>query len=485
MPDSDNEDEIDIREPSVQILESHVQPTTYSVPSDSDYGSDPDDFQLEDDFEASSNPPDHSQGSAITTPDQHVPRIFQDAERGDLKGKTLDLNLEGPSLQEVIAKTACEGSSQNNPIDIADQGVLDEEPQEQMKSNAFVKMDSNETESEDEGPEILPIQPTIKRSDITSLLNQKPITLQKTSSQIPSAMAETDDDNDDEVDEEEEEAEACEVDDMGRGISPKFDQISDFDGSPLYNPSIERPNHPRGISNRCESSPERAFCTQRAPSPSDAALARTPYVVEALPKRTATRSSGFFQQADMFPEPLNMSLDAYDDMMARQYISSPAPVPHGAAMMRSTATSASKLQIANLINSSPAESSRSNKRKADVLSLDTDKDLFGTAIPRHLSMTQDIPLPDARPRDAPMTTDSSGAPYETSTPSPYSRMAEVATASSQAEQPTQKRAKTSSPSSSSGIGKFLIGVGVGAVGLAATFLATIPAQVQEEARLGL
>jgi len=46
--------------------------------------------------------------------------------------------------------------------------------------------------------------------------------------------------------------------------------------------------------------------------------------------------------------------------------------------------------------------------------------------------------------------------------------------------PARKKAKTS-PSKTAGIGKFVSGIAVGIVGVLATFIATIPASVREEA----
>ena len=115
-------------ESSVQIMESNIRTTTYSVPSDYDTESDEyDEDEDDDDLEISSVRGQDNEDSAATTPDQRVVHVLKDeveASRTDnTKGKTLDLNLKGPKLQDVIAKAATEGSSQNNPIDLDDRAA--------------------------------------------------------------------------------------------------------------------------------------------------------------------------------------------------------------------------------------------------------------------------------------------------------------------------------------------------------------------------
>ena len=596
VPDSDNEDEIvsvHSRESSVQILESNIRTTTYSVPSDSDYGSDSDDFGVDDDdFAASSVRPKNSEDSAVTTPEQHIIRASDETmpKSEGWKGKTLDLNLKGPKLHDVIAKAAHEGSSQNHPIDLADKNLLDEEANrftvdvqqnslEDMQIGLVEEVDSDETESEDEGPEVLPIQPKTKRSDIAALLNEKPIAAHETSaetmfdagapnsdsadvdeSQIERIIQETQrrvakDEAEDgvvslnvaessiagttgavagsDVDDEEGEEEEDDIDDA---FPSDFDEANEFDSPALFDSRVEKPKEAPALPMPSEISSPEAFLLQRAPSPSDAALARTSSNLGSMPRRSAMCPTDFPSPTanTKFPDPSShtwhsappvtdyplwrdipmppcrynpgpfpenavnapfSSIDPttqgsgpsvshghYEDMLTNRLLSPPDLPLQELPIMRTAEDQSSKLQISNLVNSYYAEPSCSNKRKAAEISVDAEDLEFDTARSR-LPATSQETLPDAQPRDAPIVTETSISLGETIEPSGSSITTTVATETSPSEEPAPKRAKKSS--SASGIGKFLIGVGVGAVGLAATFLATIPAHVQEEVRLGL
>lgn len=176
--------------------------------------------------------------------------------------------------------------------------------------------------------------------------------------------------------------------------------------------------------------------------------------------------------------------DAHEELMTTHCISSAEHLLDEAPTTTSTDNAVSKLHIANLVHSYPTEQLRPAKRKANEMSLDTKEVEIGSAPLQHSTMSQDNPLPDAQPRNASNTIDAYISIEEMSTPGVLPNVAEVAPKASLTEEPARKKVKTSS-ASSSGIGKFLMGVAVGAVGLAATFLATIPASVQEEVRLGL
>lgn len=137
------------REGSVQIIESH--PRTFSVPSndgESDSLDDDSDVEI-----ASSVQEDNSKDSAATTPDHgptHEAPILVDEEAEDSENaanqhRVRGLNLQGPSITKVLLKhPAITGMSQLDPID--------------LEGDNNVKQDMPDSESEDEGPEILSIQ---------------------------------------------------------------------------------------------------------------------------------------------------------------------------------------------------------------------------------------------------------------------------------------------------------------------------------------
>lgn len=445
----------------------------------------------------------------------------------------------------------------------------------------------NETESEDEGPEVLPIQSTTKRSDIADLLNEKPVSYHKPRSEIiidctasscdPSdagefqverttqdmqrcvaedgakegvnpanveglsttgttgAMAGSNLDGEGEEEEEEEEDGS---DDLDSVFPRDFDEASHFDGLAFCGPELEQPKNWQALPTPSGFPSAEAVLMQRAPSPSDAALARTSSIVEPMPRRSAMYSTGFPNSTvnTRFPEPpshtwnvapppatdhplwrdnlmrpcrynaspspghalnphsspfgpvtqqpcLSAGHDPYEDLMANQFLFSPEPLPREAPTTRAPEDPSARLHISNLVNSYSAEPSRSIKRKAAEMNADTEEVVIGTALVGLPPTSQETPLPDAQTCNTSIAADISIPREEATMHSINSKMAEVATKASLAEEPVHKRAKTTP--SSSGIGKFLFGVGVGAVGLAATFLATIPAHVQEEARLGL
>lgn len=559
VPDSDHEDEIvsiHSRESSLEIVDSHLRTNTYSVPSDSDYGSDPDDFRLEDDdYQTSSSPLGRTQDSAVTIP-ENIARPFGDAsiEKGVSKGKTIDLNLQDPKLQVGNLKPAGEGSSQHDPIDLAEQSAPDAETtspspshqdllQDQTQTKVFVEVDMNETESEDEGPDELPIQSPYKRTlagatsaiDGYDAVHNGPEGFLIKSQTGRNDLAGTanvaagsniaDDDNDNE------ESEGDDDDVMNDEMPSDVDEANDLHDAKYAEESPMR----------CGRSSRETFFTQRVPSPSDAALARTPGKVESMPRvTTSSHSTSVPRPKATFaafnwdaPPPTAWNApppatgypmwrddpsryqysthstsgyavaphttyigpvtqhpvrhdgqDAHEDLMTAQCVSSAEHLLHEAPMTTSTENPASRLHIANLVNSYSTELSRPAKRKASEMSLGNDEVEIGSAPLQHRTMSQDSPLPDAQPRDAPTTMETSIPAEEWDTPDVYANVAPMLTRASLIEEPVQKKLKTSS-APSNGVGKFLMGVAVGAVGLAATFLATIPANVQEEVRLGM
>ena len=133
------------REGSVQIVESHRH--TFSVPS-SDDEADSEDEEEEVQI-ASSVQGDEEEVSAATTPDrQAVGKADNNSEgevqgfkTGQVSGETRGLNLKGPSLHDLLTKTAKDGTSQDNPINL---------------EGACTDIIDVDTESEDDGPDVIP-----------------------------------------------------------------------------------------------------------------------------------------------------------------------------------------------------------------------------------------------------------------------------------------------------------------------------------------
>ena len=139
------------REGSVQIIESHRH--TFSVPS-SDDGADTEDEEEEVQI-ASSVQGDEEEVSAATTPDRQAvgkPGRATEGEAqgfktGPAPGDTCGLNLKGPSVRDLLTKTANDGTSQENPINL---------------EGACTNIIDVDTESEDDGPEVIPFYETSK-----------------------------------------------------------------------------------------------------------------------------------------------------------------------------------------------------------------------------------------------------------------------------------------------------------------------------------
>ena len=139
------------REGSVQVVESHRH--TFSVPSSDDEVDS--DYEEEEVQIASSVQGDEEEVSAATTPDQPaVGKAYKNTDSeakgcnpGPAHGETRGLNLKGPSLQDLLTKAATDGTSQEKPIDL--EGVCTD----------VIDVD---TESEDDGPDILPLHESSK-----------------------------------------------------------------------------------------------------------------------------------------------------------------------------------------------------------------------------------------------------------------------------------------------------------------------------------
>lgn len=139
------------REGSIQIVEPHRH--TFSVPTSDD---DVDSEDEEDEVQiASSVHGETEEISAATTPDrQAIGKTYNNTE-GHTNGskaeiapaETRSLNIKGPSLRDLLIETENDGSSQDNPINL-----------ESVCKN-FIDVD---TESEDDGPEVLPFHESSK-----------------------------------------------------------------------------------------------------------------------------------------------------------------------------------------------------------------------------------------------------------------------------------------------------------------------------------
>ena len=110
------------RESSVEIVESHRH--TFSVPStDDEIDSEVEEEEV---LIASSVQGDEEEISAATTPDRQAVRKAQNntegeapvLETGPVPGETRGLNLKGSSFRDLLTETAKDGSSQEHPINL-------------------------------------------------------------------------------------------------------------------------------------------------------------------------------------------------------------------------------------------------------------------------------------------------------------------------------------------------------------------------------
>lgn len=140
------------REGSVQIVGTHRH--TFSVPSSDD---EVDSEDEEDEVQiASSVHGEEEEISAATTPDrQTVGNTYNNTE-GHANGskaevapvETRSLNIKRPSLRDLLIETENDGTSQDNPINL---------------EGACKNVIEVDTESEDDGPEVLPFHESSKR----------------------------------------------------------------------------------------------------------------------------------------------------------------------------------------------------------------------------------------------------------------------------------------------------------------------------------
>lgn len=150
--------------------------------------------------------------------------------------------------------------------------------------------------------------------------------------------------------------------------------------------------------------------------------------------------------------------------------------------LRSPYENPPRVTISHLVNPA-APASRGQKRKADDMKKDETIRAPTEAAP--LSVLEEsqgsVILPDAQPRDQPSMPETflsqeTSNTVDTCEPAPQ----HAALTLVRDDGPARKKAKTS-PSKTAGIGKFVSGIAVGVVGVLATFIATIPASVREEA----
>lgn len=142
----------------------------------------------------------------------------------------------------------------------------------------------------------------------------------------------------------------------------------------------------------------------------------------------------------------------------------------------------SKVNISDLVNSY-ADIARNLKRKADDISTDSEiQEAVSTQSQASLlddTKIQDVRLADAQARDVPdLEVSFSQESFVTSIPDVG--LPSAITQTSDFDQPTRKKMRTSGPSIG-GFGKFASGICVGVAGALAAFLATIPLSVREEA----
>ena len=635
------------REGSVQIVESNRH--TFSVPSSDD---EIDSEDEEDEVQISSSIHGDEEISAATTPDRQAVGKAQNHNEGHFKGSKTEVapvetrgpNLKGPSLRDLLIETEKDGTSQENPIDL-----------EGVSTNSVVV----DTESEDEGPDVLPIHESSNndQSNQPRGLDQPQVFCQASAVVIPkmTTMAEKTTDQDFELHRHSTipETQVKEPNVRGHpptsahteptsGITDDFDSEDDdafdydpefltdedleqqlpntpapFDDNiPIYcKPKVtfqvgnERPRHtiltppfdeflPTRLAHLSasdaidvsQSAGPSSSWTRRAPSPSDAALARkvndsktsfnrdildgcdetrwpaaakathcgsaeqvfdnaslhqettAPYIWPELqtPEPRLYDEGPFSSQPrGIVPGPRSPKPENSKNQVRKSTVSWAEPnednydtIMNGDGFAR-TGRRASKITIPSLVENYLAENPRAVKRKyggmngnKDVesaskepkpkspmartsgykrtfeeanatpssLSYEVIKDLLpqasslwqsgeDNATQRQVRPDdQDTPLPDAQPRESILQT-SITSPSQDSVAEPAVKPVAVLTRiqDHDAEGPARKKARTSSSSSSRGIGKFVLGVGFGLLGAAAAFVATIPASVYEEA----
>lgn len=639
------------REGPVQIVESYRH--TFSVPSSDD------EVDSEDEEEeiqiASSIQSDEEEVSAATTPDrQAVSKAYNNIEgeaqcskTGPAPCETRGLNLKGPSLRDLLIETTEDGTSQENPINL-----------EGARTN-IIDVD---TESEDEGPDVLPFYESSKadQPNRSRVWDEPQVANQTSAVKMPATMTGAEKQSDRESQRHyivpETQKVACE--DEARGYGPRkflaestagatdgfdsedddgFDYDHDFladeDLEPFPKPPVVNIRIPNGskpkvtfqlgsekphyttltppfdefrptclghlsVSDAIDVSqpaePSSAWA-QRAPSPSDAALARKASdpktslgrnILDNFPepqwpaaaKTTHSHSTEHAQDnaasrdehvgAYSWPDLQSPEPRSYDQgpFSSQPKITVPTPrspkpdyakshfkkatvtwaEPHeenddmimSVARFARTGEQVSKITIPSLVENYLAENPRSFKRKYGgtngrdeveaapnapkpsppmtctsgykrtfteanpvISSYSHEEESLGTKLRSHVDPTdfiwqsrednitqhqlglvdQDTPLPDAQPRENTFQNSNPSMSQDSVAEPALGSVSITATIQDDnTDGPSRKKARISS-SSSGGIGKFVMGVGIGLLGAAAAFVATIPASVYEEA----
>lgn len=141
-----------------------------------------------------------------------------------------------------------------------------------------------------------------------------------------------------------------------------------------------------------------------------------------------------------------------------------------------------RVTISDLVNPG-APVSRGQKRKADDMN---EEEVIRAPTEAVSPLFDDrsqgsVVLPDAQPRDQPIMPETGFSQESSSIQDTYEpAIQHASTTLGRDDGPARKKAKTS-PSKIAGMGKFVSGIAVGVVGVLATFIATIPASVREEA----
>lgn len=637
VPDCDDDSASEqSREGSIQVIE--FNPRAYSVPSSDDDDDSDINSECYDNFEIASSAGAVADTSAASTPGKLEKQqvAFNDVENDPRNKDVRGLNLSGPSLPSLLSKIATDGCSELKP---SLQRLLSKPAQEGSTQLNPIHLEDTSTnnahepdgETDDEGPEVLPIRPSnetsikecsqeepflrLKRSQASTADVREVIDLDivlETQAVIPreqGAKSETKkskvahfepavsiaDATDGSSSTDEDDEFMVEDDDFpideDEGLaypSPLLQPCAST--SAAYNPPYHVPRKEYELQTEIPSGASTAMLPQygilnekgklglgplsqndtclirRAASPSDAALARKPsssgmapsqldqrqtvfgpkdssgvrqerqrelvslvddtngpynipstmiFAENTFPKRSAY-TSGPFSNGSNLESPV-----VYDADTSRTCYGS---VDTGAASAKPSSScgnhefqhdNLSRLNISNLVHTYYAEHpSSSLKRKATKISSDNEIDGATQTTSSAPITTQETPLPDAQPRDAPVHMDTSislgddmAEPLNSSVrptvmteassiegPSlkrvrePFAQRNSVTQRSARAvsriapiEGPARKKARTSSSKSTRGVGKFVSGICVGVAGALAAFIATIPASVKEEA----
>ena len=481
------------RESSIQVVESNVR-ATYRVPMNFASESESD---LDDEVEEISSSPSvlkAETSSNITTPEKglvhernELPDLFRPESSSD---KSTELKLKGPCLQDIITKTSIQGSSQIHPINIEadEQNMQTETGDERSNSLASVQPTSKTSVACTGG----------KRSDIADLLNDRPPST--ISAQMHFAYQDPDDlrSNEDAMN-----ASTTATAGYDDPFPPDMEEANDHDFAAFVG------------------SYDEADSGERAPSPSDAVFAKN-YMKSF---QRSTPNVTLPSCATVFGRPSNATpLEAYPRTNdgARDSLKSlfgdlkealhppsghqPPDVGTYAAHHERLAQSGQARQrlccdgtasnthppsdvleehsfkpaISNLINAVPEEERKSLKRKADFISIANPVARVPHTYSSPLADSEGASLQDAQRPDAPLPSQTDAIAFGSGSINSLSgSISRLNTSLAPPVESPRKKKKTTW--TSGGVGKFASGLVVGAVGAVVAFVATIPAEVREEA----